>query len=335
MYNILFLNKKKSAMIHRQLGNSGLKVPIFSLGLWHNFGESDNTAKAKEIIYGAFDLGIVHFDLANVYGPPVGSAEINFGKIFKKNLLNHRDEMLIASKAGHPMNLSPYADWCSRKSLISGCDQSLKRVGVDYFDIFYAHRYDPHTPLEETMTALDYIVRSGRALYIGLSKYPLEKAKEAYNILKELGTPCVANQERYSLLCRNIEQNGIISQNVNSGVGTIAFSALAQGQLTNKYLVSIPDNSRAAKETGFLKIEEVNKNINTIKVLNEIAKNRNQTLAQMSLAWILHDNRVNTVLTGASSLEQLKQSIKATDNLVFTSDELNLIDKITTTSIYL
>lgn len=320
-------------MIYRHLGRSGLKVSAFSLGLWHNFGAFDDFINADKIICGAFDMGIVHFDLANVYGPPVGSAEVNFGKILRNSLSNHRDEMLISSKAGHPMSESPYMDFSSRKSLISGCDQSLKRVGVDYFDIFYSHRYDPNTPLEESMGALDYIVRSGRALYVGLSKYPVEKAREAYVILERLGTPCIVNQERYSLLNRDVDKKGVIAQNAELGVGTIPFSVLAQGQLTDRYLTSIPENSRAAKEYGFLKIEEVNENINIVSKLNEIANNRGQTLAQMSLAWVLSDDRISTILTGASSLDQLKGSVKALDNLAFTVGELELIDKITLTHV--
>lgn len=317
-------------MIYRKLGNSGLKVPIISLGLWHNFGEFDDLSSANSIICGAFDMGIVHFDLANVYGPPVGSAEITFGKILQKSLSTHRDEMLISSKAGHPMSKSPYMDFSSRKSLISGCDMSLKRVGVEYFDIFYSHRYDPNTPLEESMSALDYIVRSGRALYIGLSKYPLDIASEAYRILKRLGTPCIANQERYSLLNRDIEKIGVIRQNSDYGVGTIPFSVLAQGQLTDRYLTSIPSDSRAAKEFGFLKIEEVKENIDIVSRLNDVASIRGQSLAQMSLSWVLSDERISTILTGASSLEQLKGSVKAIDNLIFSSEELSIIDKITT-----
>lgn len=314
-------------MIYNKIGNSGIYLPAISLGLWHNFGDLDDSAISERIICGAFDMGIVHFDLANVYGPPVGSAERNFGVILNKNLKNHRDELFISSKAGHPMNDSPYANWCSRKSLISGCDQSLKRVGIDYFDIFYAHRYDPETPLEETMSALDYIVRSGRALYVGLSKYPKDKAKEAYEILKKLGTPCLINQERYSLLNRTIE-NGIIDQNIANGVGTLSFSPLAQGQLTDKYLKSIPEDSRATKEHGFLKTEEVTQNIETVKALNSVAQQRNQTLAQMALAWQLHDGRISSIITGVSSLKQLESSVKALDNISFSNDELVLINKI-------
>ena len=316
-------------MIYRHLGRSGLKVPVLSLGLWHNFGEFDDLSNADKIICGAFDMEIVHFDLANVYGPPVGSAEINFGKVLRKSLSTHRDEMLISSKAGHPMSESPYMDFSSRKSLISGCDQSLKRVGIDYFDIFYSHRYDPNTPLEESMSALDYIVRSGRALYVGLSKYPVEKAFEAYSILQRLGTPCVVNQERYSLLNRDIDKRGILEQNAALGVGTIPFSVLAQGQLTDRYLTSIPINSRAAKESGFLKVDEVRANFDIVNKLNKVAESRGQTLAQMSLSWILSDERVSTILTGASSLEQLKGSVGALDNLLFTDEELRLIDDLT------
>ncbi len=316
-------------MIYRHLGRSGLKVPVLSLGLWHNFGEFDDLSNADKIICGAFDMEIVHFDLANVYGPPVGSAEINFGKVLRKSLSTHRDEMLISSKAGHPMSESPYMDFSSRKSLISGCDQSLKRVGIDYFDIFYSHRYDPNTPLEESMSALDYIVRSGRALYVGLSKYPVEKAFEAYSILQRLGTPCVVNQERYSLLNRDIDKRGILEQNAALGVGTIPFSVLAQGQLTDRYLTSIPINSRAAKESGFLKVDEVRANFDIVNKLNKVAESRGQTLAQMSLSWILSDERVSTILTGASSLEQLKGSVGALDNFIFTDEELRLIDDLT------
>ena len=316
-------------MIYRKLGDSGLKVPVFSLGLWHNFGALDDQINAKKIICGAFDMGILHFDLANVYGPPVGSAEVNFGKVLHSSLSTHRDEMLISSKVGHQMGDNPYMDFSSRKSLISGCDQSLKRVGIEYFDIFYSHRYDPYTPLEETMSALDYIVRSGRALYVGLSKYRLCEARKAYAILKELGTPCVANQERYSLLNRDIEKKGVIEQNSELGVGTIPFSVLAQGQLSDRYLTSIPSNSRAAKESGFLRVEEVNESINIVGQLNEIAAGRGQSLAQMSLAWLLSDERISTLVTGVSSLEQLKDSVKAIENIEFSADELIIIDKIT------
>lgn len=317
-------------MIYKQLGQSGIRLPLISMGLWHNFGDFDDMKSAKEIICRAFYMGITHFDLANVYGQPAGSAEINFGKILKKELSQHRDEMIIASKAGHSMGENIYLDGCSRKTLISSCNQSLKRVGVEYFDIFYAHRYDPLTPLEETMSALDYIVRSGKALYIGLSKFPKDKAQEAYAILKRLGTPCVADQQRYSLLNRGVE-NGILTQNSEAGVGTIAFSPLSQGLLTNRYIDSIPEDSRAAKESGYLKIEEVHKNINISKELNKLAEQRGQTLAQMSISWLINNQNISSVLTGVSSVEQLIDTIQSINNTSFTTEELSLIDSILAT----
>lgn len=314
-------------MIYKRLGNSGIKLPIISLGLWHNFGDVDQYDTYRETLLTAFNKGIVHFDLANNYGPPPGSAESNFGKILRTDLSTHRDELFISSKAGHLMWEGAYGDWASRKSLIASCDQSLKRVGVDYFDLFYSHRFDPETPLEETMAALDYIVRSGRALYVGLSKYPIDKARKAYAILQHLGTPCVVNQEPYSILNRHIESD-ILPQNMSLGVGMVSFSPLAQGLLTNRYLKDVPSDSRAAKAHGFLQVKDVTKSIDTVKALDTIAVNRGQTLAQMALAWQLHDARITSVIVGASSSKQLEENLKAIDQLSFTTEELKTIDSL-------
>lgn len=321
------MRKSENIMIYKRLGNSGIKLPIISLGLWHNFGDVDQYDTYRETLLTAFNKGIVHFDLANNYGPPPGSAESNFGKILRADLSTHRDELFISSKAGHLMWEGPYGDWASRKSLIASCDQSLKRVGVDYFDLFYSHRFDPETPLEETMAALDYIVRSGRALYVGLSKYPVDKARKAYAILQHLGTPCVVNQEPYSILNRHIESD-ILPQNMSLGVGMVSFSPLAQGLLTNRYLKDVPSDSRAAKAHGFLQVKDVTKSIDTVKALDTIAANRGQTLAQMALAWQLHDARITSVIVGASSSKQLEENLKAIDQLSFTTEELKTIDSL-------
>lgn len=321
------MRKSKNIMIYKRLGNSGIKLPIISLGLWHNFGDVDQYDTYRETLLTAFNKGIVHFDLANNYGPPPGSAESNFGKILRTDLSTHRDELFISSKAGHLMWEGAYGDWASRKSLIASCDQSLKRVGVDYFDLFYSHRFDPETPLEETMAALDYIVRSGRALYVGLSKYPIDKARKAYAILQHLGTPCVVNQEPYSILNRHIESD-ILPQNMSLGVGMVSFSPLAQGLLTNRYLKDVPSDSRAAKAHGFLQVKDVTKSIDTVKALDTIAANRGQTLAQMALAWQLHDARITSVIVGASSSKQLEENLKAIDQLSFTTEELKTIDSL-------
>lgn len=309
-------------------GNSGLQLPEMSLGLWHNFGDIDDFSVATSMITYAFDNGITHFDLANNYGPPPGSAESNFGKILARELKGHRDELIISSKAGHLMWNGPYGDGGSRKYIMASIDQSLKRTGLEYFDIFYSHRYDSQTPIEETMQALIDIVRQGKALYVGISKYPPEKAIQAYEILKNQHVPCLIYQDRYSMLVRNPEKEHI-AINEKHGVGFIAFSPLAQGLLTNKYLHGIPESSRAHKSSGFLQESEVTPEvIKKVSALNDIALQRGQTLAEMALAWLLHNKHVTSVIIGTSSLAQLKDNLKATDNTDFTQGELVLIDEI-------
>ncbi len=315
-------------MKYRRCGKSGIKLPEISLGLWHNFGGVDVFENYRAILRTAFDAGVTHFDLANNYGPPPGSAEENFGIIFKKDFLPYRDELIISSKAGYLMWPGPYGEWGSRKYLIASCDQSLKRMGLDYVDIFYSHRSDPDTPMEETMGALDSIVRSGKALYAGLSNYNAEQTSQALAILKDLGTPCLIHQPKYSMLVRDPEVGlmDVLSQN---GVGCIPFSPLAQGLLSDKYLNGIPEGSRAALDHGFLKKEDISENVvNKLKDLNQIAQNRGQSLAQMALAWLLKDDRVTTVLIGASRVSQLQNSLGALDNTQFSTDELAAIEKI-------
>ena len=315
-------------MEYRFSGNSGLKLPILSLGLWHNFGEIDDYNISKEMLCYAFENGITHFDLANNYGPPPGSAETTFGKILKNDLSSHRDEMIVTSKAGHRMWDGPYGDGASRKSIIASVNQSLKRTGLDYFDIFYSHRYDLETPIEETMMALSDIVRQGKAVYIGLSKYPTEVLKEALAILKENKTPCIIYQDRYSMFTTDVEKSHFDLIN-NEGSGFIAFSPLAQGLLTTKYLNGIPENSRANKESGFLKKDQITpEKINKITALNNIAQGRDQSLAQMAIAWTLRDPRATSTILGASSVNQLKENIKTIDNLHFSEEELSLITNI-------
>lgn len=316
-------------MKYNRCGKSGLLLPQISLGLWHNFGSVDNFENAENIVKTAFDKGITHFDLANNYGPIPGSAETNFGKILKNNFQgNLRDEIVISTKAGYTMWDGPYGDWGSRKYLLSSLDQSLKRMALDYVDIFYSHRFDPETPLEETMMALDYAVRSGKALYAGISNYNPEKTEEAANILRQLGTPCLIHQVKYSMFVRTPEE-GLLDVLEEKGVGCIAFSPLAQGLLTDKYLNGIPKNSRASNPNGFLKLEDVSEDkVNKIRALNEIAQNRNQSLAQMALAWLLKDIRITSVLIGASSVGQLHNNIDSLQNLEFSSKELNLIAEI-------
>lgn len=317
-----------SKIEYRRCGKSGIQLPEISLGLWHNFGGVDVFENYRSMLRTAFDRGITHFDLANNYGPPAGSAEENFGIIFKKDFLPYRDELIISSKAGYLMWPGPYGEWGSRKYLISSCDQSLRRMGLDYVDIFYSHRPDPDTPLEETMGALDTIVRQGKALYIGLSNYNAQQTKEALNILKKLGTPCLIHQPKYSMLIRDPEK-GLLDELGENGVGCIPFSPLAQGLLTNKYLNGIPEDSRAAKETGFLQIDQVlPETIIKVKALNEIAKTRGQSLAQMAIAWLLKDPRVTTVLIGASKVSQLLDSLKAVENKEFSDAELEKIEGI-------
>jgi L-glyceraldehyde 3-phosphate reductase len=315
-------------MRYRRCGNSGIKLPEISLGLWHNFGHVDVTENFRKILHLAFDSGITHFDLANNYGPPPGSAETNFGRILKEDFGGYRDEMIISSKAGYTMWDGPYGDWGSKKYLVSSLDQSLKRMDLEYVDIFYHHRPDPETPLEETMAALDLIVRQGKALYAGVSNYPAELAEKAIRMLKDMGTPCLIHQPKYSMFVREPEE-GLLDVLGNEGVGCIPFSPLAQGLLTNKYLHGIPEDSRAAKSTGFLQTSQVTpERIEQIKKLNDLAIKRGQSLAQMSLAWLLKDSRVTSVLIGASRPEQLADSLKALDNIVFSADELAQIEGI-------
>lgn len=309
-------------------GNSGLQLPEISLGLWHNFGDVDDFGTATSMILYAFENGITHFDLANNYGPPPGSAETNFGKVLAKELKNHRDELIISSKAGHLMWDGPYGDGGSRKYIMASINQSLKRTGLEYFDIFYSHRYDDQTPIEETMQALIDIVRQGKALYIGISKYPPKKAIEAYEILKSQHVPCLIYQDKYSLLVREPEKEHL-AINEKYGVGFIAFSPLAQGVLTNKYLNGIPENSRAHKSHGFLQKSDITAEvIDKVKVLNELARQRGQTLAEMALAWLLHNKAVTSVIIGTSSHTQLKDNLKARDNTEFSGEELSLINRI-------
>ncbi|WP_438988444.1 L-glyceraldehyde 3-phosphate reductase [Polaribacter sp.] len=312
---------------YRRTGNSGLLLPELSLGLWHNFGDNDDFKNARNLLKCAFDNGITHFDLANNYGPPPGSAEKNFGKILKKDFKPYRDELIISSKAGYGMWPGPYGDLGSKKFLVASLDQSLQRMGLDYVDIFYHHRPDYDTPLEETMGALDLIVRQGKALYVGISNYQPERAAKAFKILKELGTPCVIHQPRYNLFDRWIE-DGLLDLLDNSGVGAICFSPLAQGMLTNKYINGLPQDSRAVKESPFLNTGQVLEHLPKIKALNEIAENRNQNLAQMAISWILKDDRITSVLIGASKTDQIIDSLKATENTSFSDDELNNINAV-------
>ncbi|MFS2186427.1 L-glyceraldehyde 3-phosphate reductase [Mucilaginibacter sp. Mucisp84] len=315
-------------MQYRRCGNSGIKLPAISLGLWHNFGHVDVADNYRKILHLAFDSGITHFDLANNYGPPPGSAEENFGKILKEDFRDYRDELIISSKAGYTMWPGPYGDWGSKKYLVASLDQSLKRMGLDYVDIFYHHRPDPNTPLEESMAALDLIVRQGKALYVGVSNYPAELASKAIKILKELGTPCLIHQPKYSMFERWVE-GGLLNVLGTEGVGCIPFSPLAQGLLTDKYLHGIPEDSRAARPTGFLQKSHItDERLNQIRDLNSLAIQRGQSLAQMALAWILKDERVTSVLIGASRPEQLSDSLKALDNLRFSAEELARIEEI-------
>jgi L-glyceraldehyde 3-phosphate reductase len=312
---------------YRRCGRSGIKLPEISLGLWHNFGGVDVLENGRAMLRYAFDQGITHFDLANNYGPPPGSAEENFGVIFKQDFLPFRDELIISTKAGYLMWPGPYGEWGSRKYLLSSLDQSLKRMGLEYVDIFYSHRPDPETPLEETMMALDYAVRSGKALYAGISNYPADLTKKAAAILKQLGTPCLIHQPKYSMFERWVE-GGLLDVVENEGIGVIAFSPLAQGLLTDRYLHGIPEGSRAAKSWGFLKAAQVEPAIAKVKLLNDIALSRGQSLAQMSIAWLLKDKRVTSVLIGASSVAQLKDNLAAQNNLAFSEEELKYIEEI-------
>ncbi|HRX94352.1 MAG TPA: L-glyceraldehyde 3-phosphate reductase [Chitinophagaceae bacterium] len=317
-------------MRYNRCGNSGLLLPAISLGLWQNFGNRNDFNSMREIIHFAFDHGITHFDLANNYGPPPGEAEINFGKVLKDDLWSYRDELIISTKAGYYMWPGPYGEWGSRKYLIASIDQSLKRLGVEYVDIFYSHRPDPDTPMEETMMALDHIVKSGKALYAGISSYSAEQTSNAITILRELGTPCLIHQPRYSMFDRWVE-NGLLNVLSDEEVGCVTFSPLAQGLLTDKYLNGIPGTSRAGRGlgNGAIQQDDISPSVlQKIKKLNELAGQRKQSLAQMAIAWLLKDNRVTSVLVGASSVAQLKNSIGSLQNVSFTNEELSAIEEI-------
>lgn len=314
-------------MNYRRTGKSGLLLPEISLGLWHNFGKNDDFQNQRDLLKCAFDNGITHFDLANNYGPPPGSAEENFGKILVKDFKSYRDELIISSKAGYGMWEGPYGDLGSKKFLVASLDQSLQRMGLEYVDIFYHHRPDYDTPLEETMGTLDLMVRQGKALYIGISNYQPERAEQAFKILQDLGTPCLIHQPRYNIFDRWIE-NGLLDLLGNTGVGAICFSPLAQGMLSNKYINGLPKDSRAVKDSPFLNTNQVLEMLPKIKALNEIAQNRNQSLAQMAISWILKDHRITSVLIGASKTEQILDSIKATQNTHFSQEEIVAINLI-------
>ncbi len=317
------------AIHYRRCGRSGLKLPGISLGLWHNFGGVDVYENARAIVRRAFDLGVTHFDLANNYGPPAGSAEETFGQILRHDLAPYRDELIISTKAGYGMWAGPYGEWGSRKYLLASLDQSLKRMGLDYVDIFYSHRFDPDTPLEETMGALDMAVRSGRALYAGISNYSPEQTRQAAQILRDLGTPCLIHQPSYSMFNRWVE-DGLLDVLDEEGIGCICFSPLAQGLLTSKYLGdAIPADSRAASSSVFLRPEHITEEkLAKVRALNEIARARGQTMAQMALAWILRHKEVTSALVGASKVSQIEDSVGALENLAFSGDELQAIEAI-------
>jgi len=318
-----------AGMEYRRCGRSGIKLPAISLGLWHNFGHVDVLENARQMLRDAFDAGITHFDLANNYGPPYGSAEENFGRILQSDFRGYRDELIISSKAGYDMWPGPYGNFGSKKYLVASLDQSLKRMGLDYVDIFYHHRPDPETPLEETMGALDLLVRQGKALYVGISNYRPAEAAKAIHILRELCTPCLIHQPKYSMFVRWVEEEGLLDLLEKEGVGCIPFSPLAQGLLTSKYLKGIPENSRAARATGHLQEEEITEEkVARIRQLNELAQGRGQSLAQMALAWLLKDDRVTSVLIGASSPAQLADSLQSLQNKNFSPDELAQIEQM-------
>jgi L-glyceraldehyde 3-phosphate reductase len=321
-------DSRYSSMLYNRTGRSGLKLPAISLGWWYNFGGRDVLENGRAIARRAFDMGVTHFDLANNYGPPPGSAEEMFGLLLKQDFHPYRDELIISTKAGYDMWPGPYGEWGSRKYLLASLDQSLKRMGLDYVDIFYSHRPDPETPLEETMGALDSAVRQGKALYVGISNYGPEKTEEAARILRELGTPCLIHQPRYSMFDRWIE-DGLLDVLTEEGIGCIVFSPLAQGQLTDRYLGGIPAGARATKtERVWLTPNDVKQNLPKAKKLNEIAKQRGQSLAQMAIAWVLRKPAVTSALIGASSVEQLDDNLAALNNLQFSDDELQAIEKI-------
>ncbi|HDT6595443.1 TPA: L-glyceraldehyde 3-phosphate reductase [Raoultella ornithinolytica] len=315
-------------MEYRRCGRSGLKLPAISLGLWHNFGDETRVETSRQLLRHAFDLGITHFDLANNYGPPPGSAESNFGRILREDFLPWRDELIISSKAGYTMWDGPYGDWGSRKYLVASLDQSLKRMGLEYVDIFYHHRPDPETPLQETMRALDHLVRQGKALYVGFSNYPLEQAAEAVRILNDLGTPCLIHQPKYSMLERWVE-DGLLDFLQTEGVGSIAFSPLAGGQLTDRYLQGIPADSRAASGSRFLQAEQLTEaKLEKVRQLNALAAARGQKLSQMALAWVLREEKVTSVLIGASKTTQLDDAVGMLANRHFGTEECAAIDAI-------
>ncbi len=316
------------SMTYRRSGRSGLQLPAVSLGLWHNFGGVDSFENGRAMIRRAFDLGITHFDLANNYGPPPGSAEENLGKILAQDLRPYRDELIISTKAGYWMWPGPYGEWGSRKYLLASLDQSLKRMGLEYVDIFYSHRPDPTTPLEETMSALDQAVRQGKALYAAISSYSKEQTRQAAKILRELGTPCLIHQPSYSMFNRWVE-DGLLDTLQEEGIGCIAFSPLAQGLLTDKYLQGIPEGSRASKSWGFLKPKDVSEErVAQVRKLNDLAKARGQTLAQIAIAWVLRHPGMTSALIGASSVNQVEDNVAALNNLTFTPEELKAIDDI-------
>lgn len=323
------LTERYKSMKYNRCGNSGINLPAISLGLWHNFGGIDTFENGRSVVRRAFDLGITHFDLANNYGPPAGSAEENFGKMLKQDFTPYRDELIISTKAGYYMWPGPYGEWGSKKYLISSLDQSLKRMGLDYVDIFYSHRFDPNTPLEETMGALAQLYKQGKTLYVGISNYTSEQTTKASAILKSLGVPLLIHQPRYSMFDRWVEKDGLLKTLSENGVGCIAFSPLAQGLLTDRYLKGIPSDSRVAKGVGFLNAGDIsNEVMQKIVSLNEIAHSRNQSLAQMAIAWLLKDTRVTSILIGASSVNQLENNVKAVENLNFTVEELSHINQV-------
>ena len=316
------------SMRYNRCGRSGLKLPAISFGLWHNFGGADVFENGRAMLHRAFDLGITHFDLANNYGPPYGSAEENFDRIFQKDFASHRDELIISSKAGWDMWPGPYGNWGSRKYLIASLDQSLKRMGLDYVDIFYHHRPDPETPLEETMGALDHIVRSGKALYAGVSQYDAQRTKQAAQILRKLGTPCLIHQPMYSMFVRWVE-DGLLEVLQEEGIGCIAFSPLAQGLLTDRYLSGIPADSRAVKPKAYLRREDVTENkLEKVRQLHQMAQQRGQSMAQMAIAWVLRHPNMTSALIGASRMSQIEEIVATLNNLNFTDDELKAIDGI-------
>jgi L-glyceraldehyde 3-phosphate reductase len=318
--------KRYDAMLYRRCGRSGLKLPAVSLGLWHNFGGDTAHERKRAMVRRAFDLGITHFDLANNYGPPPGSAEEAFGEILRTDLAGFRDELLISTKAGYGMWPGPYGEWGSRKYLVASCDQSLRRMGIDHVDIFYSHRFDPDTPLEETMGALDFIVRSGRARYAGISSYNSQRTREAAAILKSLGTPCLIHQPSYSMINRWTEEDGLFDTLDELGIGSIAFSPLAQGMLTDKYLKGIPAGSRATQQKSLNPAFLTERNVGNIAALGRIAKKRGQTLAQMAIAWVLRQGRATSALIGASRPEQIDDCVGALANPEFSKEELEAID---------